>query len=119
MNTNRYPKSITSLALIIAVLIALQACSTSITARENRQRTLGMGDLHRYEAQGYLPGSAEQASNPTHSGMGDLHRYETEAYVPGTAARASSRDNVGMGDLHRYEAQQDARDTRKAQSLTP
>ena len=119
MNTNRNSKSITGLALIIVVLIALQACSSLTTARENRQQTLGMGDLHRYEAQGYLPGSAEQASNPATIGMGDLHRYETEAYVPGTAARASNRDYVGMGDLHRYEALQEARDAGKVQSLNP
>jgi hypothetical protein len=96
MNTTRLLKWIFVSALMIAALVALGACTPSITASGSGQTSVGMGDLHRFES---------RASNPAYTGMGDLHRYEAQASNPGSAVETSDPSYAGMGDLHRFEAQ--------------
>jgi hypothetical protein len=98
MNTTRSAKLIFGTALMIVALLALQACTTSGSAKNSNSSYVGMGDLHRFEAQVSTLGTAAEANNSAYVGMGDLHRFE---------AQSSRSSYAGMGDLHRFEAQQE------------
>ncbi len=98
MNTTRLAKLVFVSALMIGALVALQACTTSVAASESGQRYVGMGDLHRFEAQASTLVTDAKAISPSYVGMGDLHRFE---------AQASKSAYAGMGDLHRFEAGQE------------
>jgi hypothetical protein len=98
MYTTRFPKLIVASALMIVALLALQACTTSGSAKNSNSSYAGMGDLHRFEAQASTLGTAAEANSASYAGMGDLHRFE---------AQSSSSSYAGMGDLHRFEAQQE------------
>ena len=101
MNTNRFPKLVIGLALIVASLVALQAFSSPASAMKSIRSYVGMGDLHSFEA-------LSRSSSIT--GMGDLPRFD---------ARNSSSSFIGMGDLHSYEALQGIQYARKINAPSP
>lgn len=58
---------------------------------------VGMGDLHRFEAQQVAQLSQTMSAGNSYYGMGDLHLLEFTSFL--RSARYS-----GMGDLHLFES---------------
>lgn len=65
----------------------------------------GMGDLQRYNAEGFIP-----ESRLLYFGMGDLQylerRLEGSGLIPVTGQEKTINLSVGMGNLKYFEAQQ-------------
>jgi hypothetical protein len=144
MSNNHLVKLIVGIAIILAASVALQAFEPSVgvaysdptdIGRRNlqlcgeqisnsdyatiktNQPYVGMGDLHRFEAQP-IPKSVASALSSAYVGIGDLRRYEVQP-VPNTTASACSTVYAGMGDLHRLEAQQTLTNTVTITSSSP
>lgn len=64
---------ITAIVIAVAVVVFL-AINNSGSAEVVSQPYVGMGDLHRFEAQNYIPGSTPTPKS--YYGMGDLRRLE-------------------------------------------
>ena len=67
MKSTRVSKLIIITAIIITVIVALQVFNMTVISKESKQTYVGMGDLHRYEA---------QTTSRPYVGMGDLRRFE-------------------------------------------
>ena len=67
MNAKRLSRLFLITALLIVVVVALQVFVLPASTKETSKPIIGMGDLHRYEAENeYKP----------YVGMGDLRRFE-------------------------------------------
>lgn len=102
MNTTRLTKLVIAVCLILAAFFAVQIFQGNVSAAANTgaSKSVGFGDLQRYEAQQSL-NTANSASR--YIGFGDLQRYEAQQSI--TTSDSAPR-SIGFGDLQRFEAQQ-------------
>jgi hypothetical protein len=98
MNTNRFPKLVIGVAIVIFALVVVQVFSASGSANKSNRASTGMGELRRYEGQASSSETGAEASSHPSTGIGELRRYEGEASDP---------SSLGMGELRRYEALQE------------
>ncbi len=103
MNTNRIPKLILVVSLILAAFFAYPLYKNAISAPATNSASsrVGFGDLQRYDSQ--LSTIPNTGSLQPRVGFGDLQLYDSQiSAVPTTASPAK---RVGFGDLHRFESQ--------------
>jgi hypothetical protein len=115
MNTARSAKLIFGTALMIVALVALQACTTSGSAKNTNSSYVGMGDLHRFEAQASVPDSAVDPRTAQLARLDELAKIKDDAFV----VEASDPSYAGMGDLHCFEATQEIQYAGESNSPSP
>lgn len=74
MKTSLLLKLFIGATLIIVGLVVFLSLDNSGNAKIVNQPSMGMGDLHRFEAEGFIPGSTPVEKS--YYGMGDLRRLE-------------------------------------------
>jgi hypothetical protein len=76
MKANRFLIIFSAAVLIAIGLVVFLTLNDSSSAKVVTQPNYGMGDLHRFEAQGYTPGSVSEPIVKPYYGMGNLKRLE-------------------------------------------
>jgi hypothetical protein len=74
MKMNLIIKLLIAAAAIAVILVVFLTIDESSNAKIINQPYVGMGDLHRFEAEEYIPGSTPTVK--PYYGMGDLRRLE-------------------------------------------
>jgi hypothetical protein len=76
MKRNLVVKLLVAVALIAIAAVVFLALNDTGSAKVVDQPAVGFGDLRRFEAEGFIPGTYTQESPKTYYGMGDLQRLE-------------------------------------------
>lgn len=76
MKNNLLIKLLIAATVIAVAAVVFLAIDNSGSAKVVSQPYVGMGDLHRFEAQNFVPGTYVQENTKPYYGMGDLRRLE-------------------------------------------
>ena len=103
MYTKRILKPIFVATLIVAALVVALVKSYSVSAKFISSSDPDMGDLQRFEGEGFSPTFGQDSAPDQYVGMGDLHLFDSFGLVQLSGHLVYGSPYLGMGDLQIFE----------------